>query len=290
MNNSKILFGANEIKYLGATGVFTFTKSRGQNFLIDANIPRKIADLSGLSSSHIAFEVGAGLGALTAQLSAVAHHVVAIELDKRLVPILLDVFSETPNVSVIEGDILKLNIKETIERTLMKESYGREIHVCANLPYNITSPAIATLVEADIFKSLTIMVQKEVAERIVAVPGTSEYGAFSIFSQYHSEPEILFDISPDCFYPRPTVTSSVLKMAIRDKKLLSGDEEKFFFKVVKAGFSQRRKTLVNALHSTFSGTHSKAEILEAVSKLGLGEKVRGETLGIEAYISLCNYL
>ncbi|MCL2248691.1 MAG: 16S rRNA (adenine(1518)-N(6)/adenine(1519)-N(6))-dimethyltransferase RsmA [Oscillospiraceae bacterium] len=290
MNNLKILFGANEIKYLGATGVFAFTRSRGQNFLIDANIPRKIADLSGINSSHVVFEVGAGLGALTAQLSAVAHHVVAVELDKRLVPILLDVFSESTNISVIEGDILKINIKQTLENVLPEEIHSREIHVCANLPYNITTPAISTLIETDIFSSLTIMVQKEVAERIVAAPGTSDYGAFSIFSQYHSKPEILFDVPPDCFYPRPTVTSSVLKMTIHDKKLLSGEEENFFFKVVKAGFSQRRKTLVNALHSTFSSTHSKAEIMEAVSKLGLGEKVRGETLGIPEYVSLCNYL
>jgi len=290
MNNSKTLFGANEIKYLGATGVFTFTKSRGQNFLIDANIPRKIAELSGISSTHIAFEVGAGLGALTAKLSEVAHHVVAVELDKRLVPILLDVFSESANVSIIEGDILKLNITQTLENALPEESPEREIHVCANLPYNITTPAISTLIETGIFSSLTIMVQKEVAERIVAASGTSDYGAFSIYSQYHSKPEILFDVPPDCFYPRPSVTSSVLKMTIHDKKLLSGEEEKFFFKVVKAGFSQRRKTLVNALHSTFGSTHSKAEIAEAVSNLGLGEKVRGETLGIPEYVSLCNYL
>jgi 16S rRNA (adenine1518-N6/adenine1519-N6)-dimethyltransferase len=230
------------------------------------------------------------LGALTAKLSETAHHVVAVELDKRLVPILLDMFGESANISIIEGDILKLNIKQTLEKALPEASRSRKIHVCANLPYNITTPAISTLIEAGIFKSLTIMVQKEVAERIVAAPGTSDYGAFSIFAQYHSKPEILFDVPPDCFYPRPTVTSSVLKMVIHDKKLLSEDEEKFFFKVVKAGFSQRRKTLVNALHSTFGSTHSKAEIAAAVSKLGMGEKVRGETLGIEEYASLCNYL
>jgi len=285
MNDRKILFGINEIKYLMASGVFSSTKSRGQNFLIDANIPRKIVEYSRVNSSHIAFEVGAGLGALTNELAMAAKHVVSVELDKRLVPILQDTFSKNENVSIIEGDILKIDIKKVLQ-----DVADSEIHVCANLPYNITTPAIITLVESGIFKSMTLMVQKEVAERIVAAPGTSDYGAFSVFSQYHSIPEILFHVSPECFYPRPSITSSVLKMSLREKKLLSGDDEKLFFRVVKGAFSQRRKTLVNALHASFSATHSKENIAEAVCKLGRGEKIRGEALGIDEFMKLCELL
>jgi len=290
MDNKVTFFGTNEIKHLKIAGLFTSSKSRGQNFLIDANIPKKIAEHSGINSSNIAFEVGAGLGALTAELSGLAAHVVSVELDRRLVPILRDMFADTSNVSIAEGDILKVDIEKILREFLPQNIEQSDIHVCANLPYNITTPAISTLVESNLFKSLTLMVQKEVAERLVARPGTSDYGAFSVFSQYHTIPEMLFDVSPECFYPRPGVTSSVLRMAIRENKLLSGDKEKFFFRVVRAAFSQRRKTLVNALYSVFGSTYSKESISAAVCKLGLGEKVRGEMLGIDEWLQLCNYL
>ncbi|MCL2222223.1 MAG: 16S rRNA (adenine(1518)-N(6)/adenine(1519)-N(6))-dimethyltransferase RsmA [Oscillospiraceae bacterium] len=290
MDNKGIFFGTNEIKHLKTAGVFTSSKSRGQNFLVDANIPKKIAEHSGINSSNVAFEVGAGFGALTAELTGLAAHVVAVELDRRLASILRDMFADVSNISVHEGDILKVDINKMLEELLPKSFAQCEVHVCANLPYNITTPAISTLVEADVFKSLTIMVQKEVAERLVARPGTSDYGAFSVFSGYHTVPEILFDVSPECFYPRPNVTSSVLRMAIREKKFLSGEREKFFFRVVRAAFSQRRKTLVNALYSAFGSTYSKEDISGAVCKLGLGEKVRGEMLGIDEWLQLCNYL
>ena len=290
MDNKELLFGINEIKHLKIAGVFTSSKSKGQNFLIDKNIPKKIAELSGINSSNVAFEIGAGLGALTAELSRVAEYVVSVELDRRLIPILRDMFSGVTNISIAEGDILKVDIRRLLGEVLPDGAKDSDIHVCANLPYNITTPAITTLIETNIFKSLTIMVQKEVAERIAASPGTSDYGAFSVFSQYYTIPEILFEIPPECFYPRPSVTSAVLKMTIRDNKLLAGDEEKFFFRVVRAAFSQRRKTLVNALHSVFGSTHSKENIVVAVCKLGLGDKVRGEVLGIDQYAEICNYL
>jgi len=261
---------------------FRFSKSMGQNFLIDANIPEKIVKLSGVDKSSRVLEVGPGLGALTSVLSETAGHVTSVELDKRLVPVLQEIFAGHVNVDIVRGDILKLDIK-----MLMNEAMnGLNNHVCANLPYNITTPAITKFIDSKVFKSITIMVQKEVARRICAKPGSSDYGAFTLYANYHTLPGILFDVPPECFMPRPKVTSSVVNMEIRKERLLSDDVEITLFKIIKAAFGQRRKTLVNALHSGFGSIYEKELIAEAITKCGFDTLVRGEALGLDDFISL----
>jgi len=272
-------------EYLAANG-FKFSKSMGQNFLIDANIPEKIVKLSGIDDSCGVLEVGPGLGALTDELSKSAGFVAAVELDKRLISVLKSKFAETKNVYITQGDILKLDIRKLVDDVMPDFDY----HVCANLPYNITTPVITAFVESGIFKSVTIMVQKEVALRICAKPGSKDYGAFTVYTNYHTDPEMLFDVSPTCFIPRPKVTSSVVRMRIREERLLSPEDEKYFFKVVKAAFGQRRKTLVNALHAVLGETISKDEIAKILERCDLNKDVRGETLCVEEFIKISSQL
>jgi len=263
---------------------FNFSKSMGQNFLIDDGIPGKIARLSGIDKSCGVLEVGPGIGALTKKLSEAAGHVTAVELDKRLIPILTGMLADNKNITIIQGDILKLDIAGLANKTM--NDLGLTPHVCANLPYNITTPVITAFIEAEVFKSITIMIQKEVAERICAKPGSKEYGAFTVYANYHSEPEILFDVPPECFMPRPKVTSSVVKMQILSERKLSGDSEKLFFKVVRAAFGQRRKTLANALYAVFDKTHTKDEIIKIIENSGFDSRIRGEVLSIDEFIKL----
>jgi len=270
------------------------SKSMGQNFLIDANIPEKIVKLSGIDKSCGILEVGPGLGALTQVLCKAAGFVTAVELDKSLVPILESLFAEQPNVRIVQGDILKIDIGKLTHETMR----GLDHHVCANLPYNITTPAITAFIESNTFISITVMVQREVALRICAKPGSPEYGAFTVYANYHTIPEILFDVSPGSFTPRPKVLSSVVRMTRRAERLLDEQDEKLFFRVVRAAFGQRRKTLVNALYSVFEKTLSKEVISEIVSGCGYDVRIRGEVLGVDDYIKLssfikkqnCNYL
>ena len=277
---------------LKAHGI-TLSKSMGQNFLVDASIPAKIVRESGIDKSCGVLEVGPGMGALTSELCKAASYVTAVELDKRLVPILCRIFSEQENVSIVQGDILRLNIREVINDTMngsrTPEPSTCSYHVCANLPYNITTPAITAFIDSGIFSSITVMVQKEVAQRICAKPGTPEYGAFSVYANYHTKPEIRFDVPPECFVPRPKVTSSVVKMKTRAQRLLDSKDEKAFFRVVRAAFGQRRKTLVNALYAVFEKTHSKEEITKIVEKFGFDVRVRGEVLGIEDFAKLSTF-
>jgi len=258
------------------------SKSMGQNFLVDPNIPKKIAKQTGIDSSCGVLEIGPGLGALTAQLAETAGHVTALELDKRLIPILQEQFKNQENISILQGDILKVNINEILENTMP----GLNYQVCANLPYNITTPAITAFIESNAFSSITIMIQKEVAKRICANPGTPEYGAFTVFVNYHSSPKKLFDVSPECFIPRPKVTSSVIKMEIKNKKLLNNEQEKQFFKVVRAAFGQRRKTLVNSLYTCFTNTQSKESIIDIVENCGFDVRIRGEALSVDDFMKL----
>jgi len=258
------------------------TKSKGQNFLVDPGVPARITKQSGVDKQCGVLEVGPGLGALTTELAKVAGHVTAVELDKRLVPILHDIFAETQNVSIIQGDILKTNIKELVSSTMNDLAY----HVCANLPYNITTPVITAFIEAEAFETITIMIQKEVALRICASPGSPQYGAFTVFANYHTAPKILFDVSPECFIPRPKVTSTVIKMDVHSKRSLDKESEEVFFRVVRAAFGQRRKTLVNALTAVFGKSYKKEEIENIVEKCGFNILVRGEVLSIDDFIKL----
>jgi len=282
MINDEIYKNAHTMRDILNAHGFKFSKSMGQNFLVDANIPRKIVQQSNVDKSCGVLEVGPGIGALTSELCAVAGHVTAVELDKRLVPILHNIFSDQENVSIIQGDILKLDIKETVNETMP----GLSHHVCANLPYNITTPAITAFIDANVFKSITVMVQREVALRMCAKPGTSEYGAFSVYINYHTKPEILFNVPPECFMPRPKVTSSIVRMEVRAERLLDSEKEKMFFRVVRAAFGQRRKTLVNALYSVFDKTHSKEDISKIVAECGFDVRIRGEVLSIDDFIKL----
>jgi len=282
MENCETRYSVKFVRELLAAHGIKPSKSLGQNFLIDANIPGKLVNFSGVDKSNGILEVGPGLGALTIELYRVAGHVTAVEIDAKLIPILSDFFKEHSTVDIIQGDILKLNIKKLITEKMPGLAY----QVCANLPYGITTPAIAAFIEADVFKSITVMIQKEVAQRICAKPGSKEYGAFTVFTNYHTEPEILFDVPPECFTPRPKVTSSVVKMVTRSKQLLGTEDEKKFFLVVRAAFSQRRKTLVNALYSVFNKTHSKEVITEIVKSCGFDTSVRGENLSVLEFTRL----
>ena len=257
-------------------------KQLGQNFLIDAGIQEKIVRQSGLDNKCGVLEVGPGLGALTTVLCRTVGHVTAVEIDKRLLPLLNDILSGCTNIDVIQGDILKLDLNELVASKMSGFSH----HVCANLPYNITSPALAAFIDSDIFETITVMIQKEVAERICARPGTSEYGAFTVFVNYYTSPRHLFDVPPECFYPRPAVTSSVISLEKLKERPLSRADEKRLFHVVRAAFSQRRKTLVNALYASFGSSISKDEISDIVNSCGHDVRIRGERLNIEEFVKL----
>ena len=276
--------GAGDVKaLLGAHG-FRFSRSMGQNFLIDGNIPEKIVRLSGVDEFCGVLEVGPGVGALTMELSRAAGRVVAVELDRRLLPILKDTLKERQNVEMVQGDILKIDIRELVGEKMP----GLAHHVCANLPYNITSPAISAFIDAGVFTSITVMVQREVARRICAEPATPDYSAFSVYVNYHTEPRTLFDVPPECFMPRPNVWSSVVTMTMREKQILEPEHEKAFSEVVRAAFAQRRKMLVNALSSALG--LSKEQITETVKACGFDTKARGETLSVEDFAKLAREL
>ena len=273
---------SNSMRVLLDSHGFKFSKSMGQNFLVDANIPEKIVRLSGIDRECGVLEIGPGIGALTALLSDAAGKVTAVELDTKLLPILSETLSDRTNVEIVNGDILKLNIPALV----LEKMPGLKHCVCANLPYNITSPALTVLIEAGVFQSITVMVQREVALRMCAKPGTADYGAFSVFINYHTHPEILFDVPPECFMPRPKVFSSVITMKIRKERLLQPEDEAKFFRVVRAAFGQRRKTLANALHAVFGQNMSKDEITEIITRCGFDYRVRGETLSIEDFMKI----
>ena len=276
------IFSVKDIRLLLAAHGFRFSKSMGQNFLTDRSVPEKIADGAGIDGAFGVLEVGPGLGALTRALSRRASAVVAVELDRKLIPLLGETLCGYDNVRVISGDILKLDIAGTVAT----EMPGLRLAACANLPYNITTPAITALLEADCFERVTVMVQREVARRMCAAPGTPDYGAFSVFIQYYTEPAILFDVPPGSFIPQPAVTSSVVTMKTRTEKPAPPDERAMFFRVVRAAFARRRKTLVNSLEGTFGGMLSKQALREIVTGCGFSELVRGETLGIPEFLSL----
>ena len=276
MNTIKVLLGRNG---------FRFSKSMGQNFLTAAWVPQQIALEAGLDSQTGVVEVGPGIGCLTVELAAKAGKVVSVELDKSLEPVLQETLSPHGNTEVIFGDVLKLDLKALVSQRLS----GFRPVVCANLPYNITSPLISAFIEAACFESMTLMVQREVAQRICAKPGTPEYGAFTIYTGWHTEPEILFDVSPECFMPQPKVWSSVIKLTVRKMPPAAVKDEKLFFALVRAAFNHRRKTLLNALSAGMSA-YSKEQLMQAIQNCGFDEKIRGEVLSISQFSELANEL
>lgn len=275
----------NEIKRILSGHGFRFSKSMGQNFLIAPWVPEQIAEESELDGTVGVVEVGPGIGCLTEQLALRAGKVVAVELDRALEPVLKETLGQYENIKVVFADILKTNLCELTETELS----GLRPTVCANLPYNITSPLISAFIEAGFFEKITVMVQREVAHRICARAGSSDYGAFTVYTNWHTEPRILFDVSPDCFMPQPKVWSSVIELRTRKAPPAEVDDEKLFFKVVRAAFNQRRKTLVNGLASGLSG-YSKEQIAGAVAACGFNEMIRGETLDIEGFAAVANAL
>ena len=271
-----------EIKALLERHGFRFSKSRGQNFLIASWVPRQTAEASGAGPGVGVLEIGPGVGPLTEQLALLADRVVAVELDRALLPVLKETLAHCPNAEIVPGDILKTDIPALCREKLA----GLTPVACANLPYNITTPAITALLEARCFRAVTVMIQREVALRICAKPGTGEYGAFTLLCQYYADCELLYDVPPSCFYPAPKVTSSVIRLTCRPQPPVPVADEALFFRVVRAAFNQRRKTLVNAL----SALGDKANIRKAILACGLPETVRGEALRFEQFADLTGKL
>lgn len=275
----------NTIKALLGRHGFHFSKSMGQNFLIEDWVPRGLVEGAGVGPWNGVLEIGPGIGPLTAQLAAAAHQVVAVELDRSLLPVLDETLHDFSNVEVLPADILKLDIPALVDEKFT----GLIPMACANLPYNITTPVLTALIEAERFACIAVMIQREVALRICAAPGTADYGAFSVYCQYHTQPELLFDVGPECFVPAPKVTSSVIRMVPRPTPPEGVTDEKRFFRVVKAAFGQRRKTLLNALSAGLGGV-DKETIRTAMETAGLPENIRGERLGIPEFAALTRAL
>ena len=275
-----VLTDYNEIRALLQRHGFRFSKALGQNFLTAAWVPERIAAEAGLDENTGVVEIGPGVGCLTAELAKRAGRVAAIELDKALLPVLRETLRDFDNVTVISGDATKMDLRALVARELP----GLRPVVCANLPYNVTSPLLTALIEAGCFETITVMIQREVARRICAGPGNPDYGAFGLFVQWHCETELLFDVPPSCFVPQPKVTSSVIRLTKRSAPPLPVLDEKLLFRVVRAAFNQRRKTLVNALASGLG--LGKEELEVVLGEFGLDPRVRGEALEIGAFAAI----
>lgn len=257
---------------------FHFSKAKGQNFLIASWVPQSIAEKAGVDETAGVLEIGPGIGSLTQQLCLRAGKVCAVELDGRLKPILEQTVGEFSNLEIVWDDVLKQDIP-----ALVREKFGNlRPMACANLPYYITSPILSALLEAECFDSITVMVQKEVAQRIDAAPGTADYSAFTVFCQYYAQPELLFEVPAHCFLPQPKVTSAVIRLKVRREKPWNIGDEEAFFRVVRASFAMRRKKLSNGLAAGFPEL-GKAGAAEVISRAGFPESVRGETLTIEEF-------
>ena len=271
----------NEIRALLARHKFRFSKSMGQNFLTAAWVPEDIAASAGLDEHTGVLEVGPGVGCLTKELSERAGKVVSVELDKVLKPVLAETLADCENVEIVFGDVLKQDLPALVEERMP----GMRHVVCANLPYNVTSPLLTAFLEAKCFETVTVMIQREVARRICAGPGSADYGAFGIFVQWHAVPELLFDVPPSCFVPQPKVTSSVIRLTRREKPPVPVRDEALLFRVVRAAFNQRRKTLVNALSSQLPELE-KGQVEEILVSLGFDPRVRGEVLDIAGFAAI----
>lgn len=265
---------------------FAFQKKFGQNFLIDSNILESIVSAAHITKDDFVLEIGPGIGTMTQYLCEAARQVVAVEIDKMLIPILKDTLSEYDNVEVINQDVLKLDIKALAQ----EKNNGKPIKVVANLPYYITTPIIMGLFESKVpIESITIMVQKEVADRMQTGPGSKDYGALSLAVQYYADAKVQLNVSASCFMPRPNVDSAVIKLTAHEKPVVDVDET-LMFKVIRASFNQRRKTLVNGLKNSSELDYTKEEIVQAIKAIGKEENIRGEKLTLEEFAALSNSL
>ena len=269
------------MKPLLAQHGFHFSKAKGQNFLIAPWVPRSIAEEAGVDETAGVLEIGPGIGPLTQQLCLRAGKVCAVEVDTRLEPILKQTVGKFENLEILWGDVLKQDVA-----ALVKEKFaGLRPMACANLPYYITSPILTALLEAECFESVTVMVQKEVALRMAARPGTADYGAFTVFCQYYATPELLFDVPPHCFMPQPKVTSAVVSLRVRQQRPWDIPDQELFFRVVRSSFAMRRKKLSNGLAAGFPEL-GKDGAAAVIADCGFDENVRGETLDIEGFAAL----
>lgn len=273
-----------EIQALLERHGFRFSKAMGQNFLIEGWVPRDIADACGADERTGVLEIGPGIGPLTSQLAQRAGKVVSVELDQRLYPVLRETMAGADNFTLIEGDAMKLDFPQVAAEYFP----GLRPILCANLPYNITTPLLTKCVESRCFDSLTVLIQKEVAQRICAVAGTAEYGAFTVLMQYYTAPELLFTVPPTCFLPAPKVTSAVIRCPVRKAPPVDVVSESALWRTVKAGFALRRKTLVNSLQTGYR--LPKEQLAEIVTSCGLSPIVRGERLTLADYAQLTNAL
>lgn len=266
---------------------FSFQKKFGQNFLIDTHVLDKIIRAAEITKDDYVLEIGPGIGTMTQYLANAARKVTAVEIDKSLIPILADTLQEYDNVSVINEDVLKVDIAKLAQ----EENDGRPIKVVANLPYYITTPIIMGLFESHVpVKSITVMVQKEVADRMQVGPGTKDYGALSLAVQYYARPYIVANVPPNCFMPRPKVGSAVIRLERYEEPPVQVEDEHLMFRIIRASFNQRRKTLVNGLVNSPEISFGKEEIISAIEKLGKGSSVRGEALTLEEFAALSNFM
>lgn len=265
---------------------FNFQKKFGQNFLIDTGVLEKIIREAGITKEDCVLEIGPGIGTMTQYLAESAKQVVAVEIDKNLIPILDDTLSEYENVCVINGDILKTDVQEICD----KYNDGKPIKVVANLPYYITTPIIMGLFESKVpLESITIMVQKEVADRMQCGPGSKDYGALSLAVQFYAKPEIVANVPPNCFMPRPNVGSAVIKLTRFDKAPVQVHNEKYMFSLIRASFNQRRKTLANGLTNGGLGL-TREKVTDALEQMNLSPTIRGEALTLQQFAELSNIL
>ena len=266
---------------------FSFQKKFGQNFLIDTHVLDKIIQSANITEDDMVLEIGPGIGTMTQYLAQAAGKVIAVEIDKNLIPILEDTLSGYDNVRVINEDVLKLDLKKLAD----EENNGKPVKVVANLPYYITTPIIMGLFENHIpATSITVMVQKEVAERMQAGPGGKDYGALSLAVQYYAEPYIVANVPPNCFMPRPNVGSAVIRLTRHTEPKIVVKNEKFMFKLIRASFNQRRKTLQNGINNSAELSIGKDAVVEALRKMGLSESIRGEALTLAQFAELSDLL
>ena len=266
---------------------FAFQKKFGQNFLIDGHVLDKIIAAADITKEDCVVEIGPGIGTLTQYLAEAAREVISVEIDKMLIPILEDTLQEYSNVTVINQDILKVDLEQLVQ----EHNGGRPVKIVANLPYYITTPIIMGLFEKHVpVSSITVMVQKEVALRMQAGPGTKDYGALSLAVQYYAQPYLAANVPPNCFMPRPKIGSAVIRLTCHKEPPVKAEDEELLFKIIRASFNQRRKTLVNGLKNSPELSFPREQVLETLSMMGLSESIRGEALTLEQFTELANRL